>query len=252
MMNPSKASSSSLVVALVMAIFLSSMLTLNAFSIQSAHHTFSSSRSFRPPLVIRDKQSLLFLSNNKSNNNIEDISAFSSNKEKEKNGLLMGLGSVVTSTVAALLLFLSVDEAAMTAYSTNNSDILNANGLTSNVVANAAAEKVPQKNIPAPPITASSSAEAMQIGQDLQSLDAKMFGAYWCSHCYDQKQRLGKEVFTNYVPYIECSKEGLNNQRELCEEKKIPGYPTWEIGGKLYPGEMYLDELTKIIQDARK
>jgi len=78
-----------------------------------------------------------------------------------------------------------------------------------------------------------------------------MFGAYWCSHCYEQKQRLGKEAFAN-VQYMECSKEGLNSKVDMCKERKVPGYPTWEINGKLFPGDMYLDELEDIIKDERK
>merc|ERR1712038_606783 len=103
----------------------------------------------------------------------------------------------------------------------------------------------PQKNIPPPPITATSSEQALKIGEDMKELDTRFFGAYWCSHCYEQKQRLGREAMKN-VQYIERAKEGLNSQRPLCEERGVPGYPTWEIGGKLYPGEMYLDELEKI------
>ena len=63
-----------------------------------------------------------------------------------------------------------------------------------------------------------------------------MYGAFWCSHCYDQKQTLGAEAMRS-IPYIECAKDGANSQRKLCQEKEIPGYPTWEINGKLHPGE---------------
>jgi hypothetical protein len=105
-----------------------------------------------------------------------------------------------------------------------------------------------------PPITTSSSPDALLLGQKLHKLHAKMYGAYWCSHCYEQKQRLGLEVFEGtpneppLVPYIECDSEGYQSQRKLCKERKIPGYPTWEIDGQLFPGEMYLVELEDIVQ----
>jgi hypothetical protein len=35
-----------------------------------------------------------------------------------------------------------------------------------------------------------------------------MYGAYWCTHCYDQKQVLGYEVTDKYLEYIECDKKG--------------------------------------------
>ena len=50
------------------------------------------------------------------------------------------------------------------------------------------------------------------------------------------------------IPYIECSKEGLNSQNGLCKERDVPGYPTWEINGQLFPGEQELDELEDIVK----
>lgn len=47
-----------------------------------------------------------------------------------------------------------------------------------------------------------------------------MYGAYWCSHCQNQKKIFGESF--KYVKYIECTQEIKN-----CEEKNIEGYPTW-------------------------
>ncbi len=168
------------------------------------------------------------------------------NRISRERGAKLGLGSFVTTTAASLLFFFTVDQSAITAY---QNDVMAANGLanSNNIVATA---KEVEKNIPPPPITSTSSDRALKIGQDMKELNTRFFGAYWCSHCYDQKQRLGKEAMAN-VEYIECSKEGLNSQNALCKERGVPGYPTWEIGGKLYPGEMYLDELEEIIAKAK-
>jgi hypothetical protein len=76
-------------------------------------------------------------------------------------------------------------------------------------------------------------------------------GSLRCSHCYDQKLAFGKEAFAK-IPYIECSKDGIDEQNGLCKEKNVPGYPTWEINGKLYPGEQALEELEEIVQKAKK
>lgn len=54
------------------------------------------------------------------------------------------------------------------------------------------------------------------------------------------------------VPYIECDREGYKNQYSVCREKEVPGYPTWEIGGELFPGERSLDELREIVDDVMK
>jgi uncharacterized membrane protein len=101
-----------------------------------------------------------------------------------------------------------------------------------------------------PVITTESSTAAMQLAKDLQKLDTTFYGAFWCSHCHDQKQAFGKQAMQQ-IPYVECSKEGINSQAALCKEKKIPGYPTWEISGKLYPGEKALDEIRDIVVDIK-
>lgn len=96
-----------------------------------------------------------------------------------------------------------------------------------------------------PEVTTTSDARTLKIGRNLKQRHTKMYGAYWCNHCYDQKQRLGKKAFSN-VEYIECDRGGVNTQYKLCRQKKIPGYPTWEIDGELYPGELQMDDLEKL------
>jgi len=166
-----------------------------------------------------------------------------SNKAKE--GARIGLGGFLASTAAILALFLSVEGNGV-----GTNDILAANGFTASVVANAATRQE-QKDLPPPPVTTHSSERALKLALDLESLDARMFGAYWCSHCYEQKQKLGYEAMGR-LPYVECSKEGLNSKRDLCQEREVPGYPTWEVGGKLYPGEMELDELEDMVRESRE
>ena len=38
---------------------------------------------------------------------------------------------------------------------------------------------------------------------------AKMYGAFWCTHCYDQKQDFGMEAMSDF-PYVECYPEGVH------------------------------------------
>jgi uncharacterized membrane protein len=100
-----------------------------------------------------------------------------------------------------------------------------------------------------PSITTTSSTQAMMLAKKMEKMDTRFYGAFWCSHCFDQKQAMGKEAM-EMIPYIECSRDGLNAQTKLCKEKDVPGYPTWEINGKLYPGERTLDELEEIVKNA--
>lgn len=97
----------------------------------------------------------------------------------------------------------------------------------------------------APRVLVSSSPRALKLADHLASIDAKMYGAYWCGHCYSMKQVLGKEAMKK-ITYIECGKDAVDTQRKLCTDAKVPGYPTWEINGELYPGEKTLAELEDI------
>ncbi|WP_026073015.1 thioredoxin domain-containing protein [Nodosilinea nodulosa] len=83
-----------------------------------------------------------------------------------------------------------------------------------------------------------------QLAQHLAATGAVMYGAYWCPHCADQKAMFKHAAYQ--LPYIECAADGENAQPELCQQKGIKGYPTWEISGQLYPGVKPLDELADL------
>ena len=82
---------------------------------------------------------------------------------------------------------------------------------------------------------------AGRLAQHLTETNAKMYGAYWCPHCMEQKQWFGEAK--QFIPYVECDPKGENPQTALCIQKGVKGYPTWEIGGKMIAGEQTLDEL---------
>ena len=60
--------------------------------------------------------------------------------------------------------------------------------------------------------------------------EAKMYGAFWCSHCQNQKKSFGSSW--QYVDYVECSLPDGNSQTEFCSNARIEGYPTWEFKDK--------------------
>lgn len=82
------------------------------------------------------------------------------------------------------------------------------------------------------------------IAECLASRGAKMYGAYWCPHCQNQKSAFGE--FFKYIPYVECDPKGENPDPGACKAAGIQGYPTWVIGGVQYPGEKSVEELGKI------
>lgn len=94
----------------------------------------------------------------------------------------------------------------------------------------------------APPITSESVPDQIALATHLQTIKAKMYGAYWCPHCHTQQELFGKEAFTA-ITYIECDPRGKDAQPDLCKAAKIQAYPTWEIRGKYYTGRQSLEKL---------
>jgi hypothetical protein len=61
----------------------------------------------------------------------------------------------------------------------------------------------------------------------LASRPTKMYGAYWCPHCTDQKEMF--ESSFAYVPYVECGVPGSRDEAQVCKEAGIKHFPTWEF-----------------------
>jgi hypothetical protein len=53
------------------------------------------------------------------------------------------------------------------------------------------------------------------------------YGAFWCPHCQNQKSKFGKSA--KYLPYVECSTPDGQGQLQICKDKIITTYPTWEF-----------------------
>ncbi len=83
-----------------------------------------------------------------------------------------------------------------------------------------------------------------QLAQHLAANGGVMYGAHWCPHCADQKAMFSSSA--DAVPYVECAADGEDAQPELCQQRGIQGYPTWEIDGQLYPGVLSLAELADL------
>ncbi|KAL7461305.1 hypothetical protein ACHAXS_001724 [Conticribra weissflogii] len=167
--------------------------------------------------------------------------------EWRKKGVALSASSVGAATVVALGLFLGVDDPNYNGYSSSSSSSFSSSPSSpfgSTLLASTDKNNI-NKNTP-PPITTTSTPQALSLAADLSALDSKMYGAFWCSHCYDQKQSLGSEAMRS-IPYVECDRDGYHTQRDLCRAKDVPGYPTWEIGGELFPGERSVDELREIV-----
>jgi hypothetical protein len=76
----------------------------------------------------------------------------------------------------------------------------------------------------------------------IASKQAKMYGAYWCPHCADQKEMFGSSF--QYVPYVECGVPGSRDEGPLCKDAGIKHFPTWQFAdGERQEGTLPLQSL---------
>jgi hypothetical protein len=95
-------------------------------------------------------------------------------------------------------------------------------------------------------ITATSGKAEIALAKHLAKQGVKMYGAYWCPHCYEQKQLFGKQAWA-IVPHVECAEDAkVNPQPKVCTKAGIKGFPTWKIRGKLDAGVKKLAELSQL------
>ncbi|XP_057804760.1 thiol-disulfide oxidoreductase LTO1-like isoform X1 [Salvia miltiorrhiza] len=84
-------------------------------------------------------------------------------------------------------------------------------------------------------ITKESSPLAIALAKHLHSVGAKLYGAFWCSHCLDQKEIFGREA-AKILDYVECFPDGVNKGTKMaqaCVDVKLEGFPTWIIDGQV-------------------
>ena len=56
---------------------------------------------------------------------------------------------------------------------------------------------------------------------------ARMYGAWWCPHCSDQKEMFGYAF--QYVNYTECSPAGERIVNGVCKQAGVKNFPTWQF-----------------------
>lgn len=95
------------------------------------------------------------------------------------------------------------------------------------------------------PITTQSGPAEISLAEHLTKQGVIMYGAFWCPHCFEQKQLLGKEAFEK-VKYIECDPAGKNPQTQACVDVGIRSFPSWKINGEILPGVKTPEELAQL------
>jgi len=83
-----------------------------------------------------------------------------------------------------------------------------------------------------------------ELAQCISDRGAVFYGAFWCSHCNDQKALFGASV--KKLPYVECSTPNRQGQTQECQDEGISAYPTWEFpDGSREVGVFDLEELAR-------
>jgi glutaredoxin len=98
----------------------------------------------------------------------------------------------------------------------------------------------PGRTAPTEEVVSPSRPDQVRLAEDLQRKGAIVYGAWWCSHCFHQKNLFGTEG-ARRLPYVECDK--TDEGRERCRKAGIRAFPTWVLGEKRSEGVMTLDEL---------
>ncbi len=96
-----------------------------------------------------------------------------------------------------------------------------------------------------PVVTTTSTPSSISLAKHLKATGAVKYSAYWCPHCHDQNQLFGRKAAAQ-LKSVECAADGRNAQPELCQEKGISGFPSWEINGTIDSGVKTLDELADL------
>ena len=94
-------------------------------------------------------------------------------------------------------------------------------------------------------VTSESTKETIMFAKYLKDNGVVKYSAYWCPNCLNQSELFGKQAYKE-LNVVECARDGINSQTQLCIDKKIKGFPTWEINGKLILGVLSLKELSKL------
>ena len=94
-------------------------------------------------------------------------------------------------------------------------------------------------------VTTESTKESIEFAKYLKDNNVVKYSAYWCPNCLHQSELFGKQAYRE-LNVVECSRDGINSQTQLCIDKGIKGFPTWEINGNLFLGVLSINELSEL------
>ena len=94
-------------------------------------------------------------------------------------------------------------------------------------------------------VNSESTKETIMFAKYLKDNGVVKYSAYWCPNCLNQGELFGKQAYRE-LNVVECARDGKNSQTQLCIKKRIQGFPSWEINGKIIIGVHTLEELSEL------
>ena len=72
-------------------------------------------------------------------------------------------------------------------------------------------------------VTSESTKGSIELAKYLKNNGVVKYSAYWCPNCLIQSELFGKEAYKE-LNVVECARDGINSQTQLCIEKKLKGF----------------------------
>ena len=94
-------------------------------------------------------------------------------------------------------------------------------------------------------VTSESTKESIEFAKFLRENGIVKYSAYWCPNCLNQGELFGWQAYKE-LNVVECSRDGEKSQTQLCIDKNIQGFPSWEINGKIILGVKTIKELSEL------
>ena len=86
-------------------------------------------------------------------------------------------------------------------------------------------------NQPIPEPASESTAQTIELAEQLNTVSARFFGAHWCPACKEQMKLFGKQA-GRHLNYVECGlPEKYPDQVNQCRDENIRSIPTWTRPG---------------------
>ena len=76
-------------------------------------------------------------------------------------------------------------------------------------------------------VNSESTRESIELAKYLTHYGVVKYSAYWCPNCLNQSELFGKQAYKE-LNVVECARDGIKSQTQLCIDKNLKGLPRWK------------------------